>query len=93
MKYGERLNDDGTVNQDVIAVHVWNKGRDQQFQTDTYVLKGTGEETWQSRFCYHGFQYVEVTGPRASSPPTTSRSTSFTRPSPQWGTSSAPIHC
>jgi alpha-L-rhamnosidase len=62
MKYGERLNDDGTVNQDIIAVHVWNKGRDQQFQTDTYVLKGEGEENWQSRFDYHGFQYVEVTG-------------------------------
>jgi alpha-L-rhamnosidase len=62
MKYGERLNDDGTVNQDVIAVHVWNKDRNQQFQTDTYILKGEGEETWQSRFDYHGFQYVEVTG-------------------------------
>jgi alpha-L-rhamnosidase len=62
MKYGERLNEDGTVNQDVLAVHLWNKDRSQQFQTDTYVLKGTGEETWQSRFVYHGFQYVEVTG-------------------------------
>ncbi len=62
MKYGERLNADGTVNQDEIAVHVWNKGKDQQFQTDTYVLKGEGEESWQSRFVYHGFQYVEVTG-------------------------------
>lgn len=62
MKYGERLNDDGTVNQDAIAHHVWNKNREQQFQTDTYFLKGMGQETWQSRFVYHGFQYVEVTG-------------------------------
>lgn len=62
MKYGERLNDDGTVNQDIIAVHVWNKDRNQQFQTDTYILKGEGEENWQSRFVYHGFQYVEVAG-------------------------------
>ncbi len=37
-------------------------GKNQQFQTDTYILKGGGAETWQSRFTYHGFQYVEVTG-------------------------------
>ena len=30
--------------------------------TDTYILKGTGEEKWEPRFTYHGFRYVEVTG-------------------------------
>lgn len=30
--------------------------------TDTYVLKGTGNETWEPTFTYHGFQYVEVSG-------------------------------
>lgn len=30
--------------------------------TDTYTLKGGGTETWQPRFTYHGFRYVEVTG-------------------------------
>jgi alpha-L-rhamnosidase len=30
--------------------------------TDTYVLKGHGTETWEPRFTYHGFRYVEVTG-------------------------------
>ncbi|MBN83594.1 MAG: hypothetical protein CMJ70_25980 [Planctomycetaceae bacterium] len=30
-------------------------------QTDTYILKGDGEETWQPRFTLHGFRYVEVT--------------------------------
>ncbi len=30
--------------------------------TDTYTLKGGGVETWQPRFTYHGFRYVEVTG-------------------------------
>ncbi|MFC5001192.1 family 78 glycoside hydrolase catalytic domain [Dactylosporangium cerinum] len=31
--------------------------------TDTYVLAGTGGvETWEPRFTYHGFRYVEVTG-------------------------------
>ena len=32
------------------------------FQTDTYILKGEGTETWEPRFVYHGFQYVQVTG-------------------------------
>ena len=29
---------------------------------DSYVLKGSGEETWEPRFTYHGFRYVEVRG-------------------------------
>jgi alpha-L-rhamnosidase len=28
----------------------------------TYILKGGGAETWEPRFTYHGFRYVEVTG-------------------------------
>ncbi len=31
-------------------------------QTDIYVCKGGGVETWQPRFTYHGFRYVEVAG-------------------------------
>jgi alpha-L-rhamnosidase len=30
--------------------------------TDVYALKGGGTETWEPRFTYHGFRYVEVTG-------------------------------
>jgi alpha-L-rhamnosidase len=62
MKYSELLDKEGLADQSNIGVHVWKKGKDQQFQTDTYVLKGDGEETWHARFDYHGFQYVEVTG-------------------------------
>jgi alpha-L-rhamnosidase len=29
-------------------------------QTDTYILKGDGVETWEPRFTLHGFRYVEV---------------------------------
>lgn len=29
---------------------------------DSYVCAGTGQEEWHPRFCYHGFQYVEVEG-------------------------------
>jgi alpha-L-rhamnosidase len=29
---------------------------------DTYIFKGGGPETWQPRFTFHGFRYVELTG-------------------------------
>jgi alpha-L-rhamnosidase len=58
LKYGERLNDDGTVDQREIGQHV----KSGLPQTDTYILKGKGTEVWEPRFVYHGFQYVEVTG-------------------------------
>ena len=31
-------------------------------QTDTYILKGDGIETWEPRFTQHGFRYVELRG-------------------------------
>ncbi len=30
--------------------------------TDRYTLRGEGSETWEPRFTFHGFRYVEVTG-------------------------------
>jgi alpha-L-rhamnosidase len=30
--------------------------------TDEYTLKGAEAETWEPRFTYHGFRYVEITG-------------------------------
>jgi alpha-L-rhamnosidase len=30
--------------------------------TDTYILKGEGNEVYEPRFTYHGFRYMEVTG-------------------------------
>ncbi|MFN2539795.1 MAG: family 78 glycoside hydrolase catalytic domain, partial [Mycobacteriales bacterium] len=30
--------------------------------TDTYVLRGGGEEVWEPRFTFHGFRYVDVEG-------------------------------
>jgi alpha-L-rhamnosidase len=62
MVYGERLNKDGTVNQADINMHQIKTTPPQPFQTDNYILRGQGNETWHARFCYHGFQYVEVTG-------------------------------
>ncbi len=58
LRYGERLRRDGTVDQGNIATLVHHP----TFQTDRYTLKGAGSETFEARFTYHGFQWVEVTG-------------------------------
>jgi len=57
LKYAERLREDGTVHQQN-KVYTYSG----PFQTDRYVLKGEGEEIWEARFTYHGFQYVQVEG-------------------------------
>jgi alpha-L-rhamnosidase len=33
----------------------------EQLQSDTYILKGDGEEIYEPRFTWHGFRYVELT--------------------------------
>lgn len=58
MKQGERLHEDGTVQQKEIARFI----KSGELQTDTYICKGSGTEIWEPRFIYHGFQYVEVRG-------------------------------
>ena len=58
LTYAERLQADGDIDIDHIRKYVSNSS----FQQDAYTLKGEGEEVWQPRFTYHGFQYVRVTG-------------------------------
>ena len=58
MRYGEKLDDAGRLDQSEIAEHVY----DGEFQTDRYTLKGGGQEVFEPHFTYHGFRYVEVTG-------------------------------
>jgi alpha-L-rhamnosidase len=57
LRYAESLYDDGdaagTVNQENLII----AGAE-----DNYILKGEGEETWEPRFTYHGFRYVQVEG-------------------------------
>ncbi|WP_370614355.1 family 78 glycoside hydrolase catalytic domain [Mumia qirimensis] len=64
-QYGEKLKADGRPN------FSNNGGFASGFQTDRFILAGTGEkESWESRFSYKGFQYVEVTGwPGDEAPP------------------------
>jgi len=59
MVYGELTNSDGSVNQNNINVYV---NLQQYFQKDTYILKGSGTETYAPRFTYHGFRYAQVSG-------------------------------
>lgn len=53
LRFAERLNEDGSLYLDNIRTAE---------VTDTYILKGDGEEKWEPRFTYHGFQYVEMIG-------------------------------
>ncbi|MCC7408251.1 MAG: family 78 glycoside hydrolase catalytic domain [Phycisphaeraceae bacterium] len=62
MKYAETLKPDGSADVDGNAGLIKRAGFSDKFQTDTYICKGEGVETWESRFTYHGFQYVEVAG-------------------------------
>lgn len=53
MRYSELLNKDGMINRENLRTA---KSR------DIYILSGRGLETYQPRFTYHGFRYIEVTG-------------------------------
>ena len=53
MRFAERLNPDGTIyTANLLGARC----------TDVYILKGDGEEVYQPRFTYRGYQYVELTG-------------------------------
>ena len=62
MRYAEILREDGTLNVAPIDHFMAKTDPPQPFQQDTYICKGEGEEIWEQRFSYSGFQYVEVTG-------------------------------
>lgn len=57
MRFAETCYPDGTVNQENLRTAA---------ATDTYVLKGDPRgETWEPRFTYHGFRYVQIEGYRS----------------------------
>ncbi|PZS06116.1 MAG: alpha-L-rhamnosidase [Chloroflexi bacterium] len=53
LRFAEMLNPDGTLYTDNLRTAM---------QTDTYILHGEGEETWEPRFTFHGFRYAEIIG-------------------------------
>jgi len=57
MRFAECLSPDGGI--DTASTGVFATGVE---QVDKYICRGGGSETWEPRFTYHGFRYVEVTG-------------------------------
>ena len=53
IRFAEMLNPDGTV---------YTANLRAAKATETYILKGGAEETYEPSFTFHGFRYVEVTG-------------------------------
>jgi alpha-L-rhamnosidase len=53
LRFAEILNPDGTI----YRANLRNAAA-----TDSYILRGGGEETFSPHFTFHGFRYVEVTG-------------------------------
>ena len=53
LRHAEMLNPDGTI---------YTQNLRGAPSVDHYICKGGGAETWQPRFTFHGFRYVEVSG-------------------------------
>jgi alpha-L-rhamnosidase len=53
LRFAEILNPDGTI---------YTENLRNADATDTYILRGGGEETYNPTFTFHGFRYVEVNG-------------------------------
>ncbi len=53
LRFAEILNPDGSI---------YRENLRNADATDTYVLRGGGEETFTPHFTFHGFRYVEVSG-------------------------------
>ena len=53
LRFAERLNPDGGI---------YTTNLRTARATDTYICKGGDVETWEPRFTFHGFQYIEVSG-------------------------------
>ncbi|MEX2727959.1 MAG: family 78 glycoside hydrolase catalytic domain [Candidatus Sigynarchaeum springense] len=57
IELNEVLEPDGHVDMHTHSGHTHGR-----YQTCEYICKGNSVETWQPRFCYAGFQYVQVSG-------------------------------
>ncbi len=58
LRYAEKLDESKCIDQSNIDKFV--EEGPEAFQTDRYILKGDGEETWEPRFTYHGFRWIQV---------------------------------
>ncbi|RRJ96695.1 alpha-L-rhamnosidase [Opitutaceae bacterium TAV4] len=60
LRYAEMLQADGTL---------YTENLRSARAIDTYICRGGGVETYESRFTFHGFRYVEITGLKSPPPP------------------------
>lgn len=70
VRYGERLRKDGLIDNGAYVDIMWPE--DNEYDTsnapftcrniDVYICKGSAEETYEPRFTYTGYQYIQVTG-------------------------------
>lgn len=61
LKHSERLYANGRADLSNIEVYYRPKDNTDPFQTDIFILNGSGEEDFMPLFNYKGFRYVEVT--------------------------------
>lgn len=67
VRYGEKLNEDGTLSLKGTDAHFRYPASFRVlpggwFQVDRFVCDGSGEQVYEPRFTYSGFQYVELHG-------------------------------
>ncbi len=77
LRFAERLNPEGTL---------YTENLRSARAIDTYICRGVGEETWQPRFTFHGFQYVEVSGLSEPPDPSTITGIALSSATPPAGT-------
>lgn len=63
LTHGELIKDNGRIEMRNLDIY-YNPMEGIEFQTDTYYMKGEGEESFTPEFTYHGFRYVEVRSDR-----------------------------
>jgi alpha-L-rhamnosidase len=76
LRHAERLNPDGTL---------YTINLRSATSVDTYTCRGTAVETWEPRFTFHGFQYVEVSGLSAAPAADTITGVAFSTDTPVTG--------
>jgi alpha-L-rhamnosidase len=77
LRFAEMLNPDGTV---------YTTNLRGARATDTYTLKGRGQEVYEPSFTFHGFRYVEVTGYPGTPGPDAITGVVLSSATPQTGT-------
>ncbi len=64
LRYAEKRLPAGGIDQGNISGFI----KSGECQCDRYTCKGGGEEIWEPRFTYHGFQYVQLSGLEGPAP-------------------------